>query len=192
MTGYVDYIRPAANYTTRREDLRERGNSRGELPAGPMSVQALRDFARANGLDLGNEREDKEDRARTIEHESAHVATAHSLGWTVESVSIDAGATKITMPDFQTHDSLAQRNLEYAVIAASGAAFTGISSDRGELLSDRWAARSKGVDFVEARRKAVLLTKDRGVRALFDRVVAALTVSGTLEGAELARVLEDR
>lgn len=160
------------------------------LPAGALTVGELRRLAREAGFDMGDPRSDDEEREWIAKHEAGHAAIAHALGWTVISVDVGAGQTRCTPPE-TLHG--AERDLELAVVAAAGAAFTGTHQDH-ELQSDRHNVRLLGanhMDFEEARARAVRLKTDRYVNGLYERLVAGLMEHGRLEGAELRRVLDD-
>jgi hypothetical protein len=164
--------------------------TRSSLPSGPINVGELRRLARAAGIPIGDARADDEDREWTAKHEAAHAAVAHALGWTVESVDVVSGQTRTVPPALQDQ-SLAEKDLQHAVIAAAGAAFTGAHSD-GELEADRFAVRLRGFTrWEEARAKAERLTAEPYVKALYERLTDALLKHDRLEGEQLARVLVD-
>jgi hypothetical protein len=113
------------------------------------------------------------------------------LNWTVTSIDIGAGETKIEWPDIMGR-KLSDRNFQYAVIGAAGAAASGQSSWEEENAGDRYAVRAKGwVDFETARAKAEKLLADPDVKATHKRLTDALIMCGELHGETLRRVLED-
>ncbi len=161
-----------------------------DLPA--MGAHELRRQLRAIGIDLGHSTDDDLDRRSTARHEAAHAAVAFALGWTVTSVDVGAGETRVEAPDIMSQD-LSDQMLQHAAIAAAGAAASGWgSSERDELEADRWAVRQKGwTDFESARAKAEKLLADPFVKGLHERLTDALIMCGELHGETLRRVLED-
>ncbi len=160
------------------------------IPDGPMSVQGLRDLARENGLDLGNEREDNEDLAYTARHEAGHACAAWALGWEVLSVDAGAGQTRFV---FRPDQLIADRDREYATIAAAGCEGTGayVDSNREELASDRFDVSKLTGSFYafdEGRMRARKLLADPEVARFHARVVDALIERKVLLGAELAEL----
>jgi hypothetical protein len=164
--------------------------SSGGTVSGSMGAHELRRLARNAGLDMGDERADDEEFASTVRHEAGHAATAHALGWTVTFVDARSGETRVEFPPLQSQ-SLADRDLQYACIAASGTAFTDSRSD-GELAGDRYQVRALGlghIEFADARAKAQRLAAHPWAKGIYDRLVAALLIHGRLEGAELDAAL---
>jgi hypothetical protein len=162
------------------------------IPDGPLTVGQLKQLAREVGIPIGDERSDAEDFEHVARHEAGHAAAAHSLGWNVTSVDARSGETRIKFPPLQSQ-SLADRDLQYACIAASGTAFTDSHSD-AELAADRYQVRTLGLGHIEfdlARAKAKKLAAEPWVKGIYGRLIDALLKSGRLEGAELQRVLDD-
>lgn len=159
------------------------------LAAGPMSVQGMRDIARAAGLDLGRD----DDEARTARHEAGHAAAAFALGWEVEVCDARAGETRFVFPDIMSQ-SIVDRQREYGVIAASGAEFCGhwVDDYNPELANDRAQLSDKCGDVIDwetARKSAAKLAAEPWVKGIYNRLLDALLVRGRLDGAELQRVL---
>ena len=76
-------------------------------------------------------------------------------------VDARAGETKIEPPEYW-EQSLTDRFLQHATIAAAGSVAAGTSSKREENMNDRIAVRLKGhVDFEEGRKRAELVLADR-------------------------------
>lgn len=174
MTLMADYYRPAAG-------IRFQGVERSQNGSSPTTAKSLR-----AGSNPESDREEFED---TCRHEAAHAAAAFGLGWSVEFVDARAGQTKVTPPPLYSQ-SLADKDLQHAVIACAGAVATGISSSRAELEDDRVAVLLRGfTHWEDARRKADRLMADRYVKALTERLTDALLRHGRLEGAALDRVL---
>jgi hypothetical protein len=162
-----------------------------EDSSAPASAHELRRQLRAIGIDLGHAADDDQDRRSTARHEAAHAAIAHALNWTVTSIDIGAGETKIEWPDIMSR-KLSDRNFQYAMIGAAGSAGAGTGSWSDENESDRIAVRLKGwTDFATARAKAEKLLADPDVKATHKRLTDALVMVGRLEGDALRRVLED-
>jgi hypothetical protein len=160
-----------------------------DLPG--MGAHEMRRQLRAIGIDLGHSTDDDQDRRWTARHEAAHAAVAHALGWSVNSIDIGAGQTRCEPPDIMSQ-SVSDRKLQHAVIAAAGAAASGQSSDWEENESDRIAVRLEGwFDFETARGKAELALAEPYVKAIHERLTDALIQCGELHGESLRRVLED-
>ncbi len=158
-----------------------------DLPA-RMSTHEMRNKLRAIGIDLGHAADDAQDRRSTARHEGAHAAIAHALGWTITSIDIEAGHTKFELPPYSAHERLSERNREFGMIGAAGAAASGMSSDWEENMNDRVSLRAKGQ---EARRAAEKLLADPDVKATHKRLENALIMCGELHGETLRRVLAD-
>ncbi len=141
------------------------------------------------GPTMRDAREDA-DYADTVMHEAAHGACAYALGWTVHYVDARTGKTEVTPPPLQSQ-TLAEKDLQHAVIAASARAFMGAHSDHA-FTDDRFQVRNRGhIDFETAQRRAEHLAAEPWPKAIYNRLNAALLGgSGRLEGDELARVLE--
>ncbi len=164
------------------------GNIR--FKGGPMSVQGLRDLARENGLDLGSKREDDEDLDHTARHEAGHAVVAWALGWEVLSLDAGAGQTRFK---FRPDQLIADRDREYATIAAAGCEATGswVDSNRDELASDRYDVSSltgSHTAFDEGRLRARELLADPEVKRFHARVVDALIERKILITADLAEL----
>jgi hypothetical protein len=144
------------------------------LPPGPLTVSRA---------------DEEADYLDAVLHESSHGACAFALGWTVHYVDARTGKTEVTPPPLQSQ-TLAEKDLQHAVIAASARAFMGAHSDHA-FTDDRFQVRNRGhIDFEAAQRKAEKLAAEPSVKVVYDRLVTALLAgSGRLEGAELAAVL---
>ena len=126
--------------------------------------------------------------ADTVRHEAAHGACAYALGWTVHYVDARTGKTEVTPPPLLSQ-TLAEKDLQHAVIAASAKAFTGSYRDR-PFEDDRFQVRRRGhIDFGAAQKKAERLAADPWPKAIYNRLIAALLIHGRLEGDKLAAVL---
>jgi hypothetical protein len=187
----------AATQTDRSETVKqiyELIEDIGESPTGttlPQSTHEMRRALREMGISIGDPESDDQDRRSTARHEAAHAAVAHALRWIVTSIDIGAGETRIEWPDIMSQ-KLSDRNFQYAVIGAAGAAGAGTGSWRDENESDRIAVRLKGwTDFATARAKAEKLLADPAVKATHQRLTDALVMCGELHGETVRRVLED-
>jgi hypothetical protein len=188
-----DSYRPAGGYTTRFSDLRARtdGDSRVDrVPDGPLSVQGMRDLARDFGLDLGSEREDNEDLEHVAKHEAGHAVAAWALGWEIQSVDARAGQTRFV---FRPDQLIADRDREFATIAAAGCEGTGsyVDSSREELADDRHKVRKltgSYTAFDDARPRARKLLSNPEAKRFYNRVVDALIARKVLTGADLAEL----
>jgi hypothetical protein len=161
----------------------------GADESSPASAHEMRRQLRAIGIDIGNSADDDEDRRSTARHEGAHATIAHALGFTVNSVDIEAGETNFDLPLYFS-SSLSERNKEFGMIGAAGAAASGWGSDREEFRNDRISLRAKGLDFEEARKSAEKLLADPDVKATLERLTRALIMVGRLEGDALLGVLD--
>jgi hypothetical protein len=187
------YANPAAqtNRTSTVQRIYDLIADAGEdLPA-RMGAHEMRNKLRAIGIDLGHAADDAQDRRSTAVHEAGHGAIAHALGWTVNSIDLDAGETKFDLPPYSAHESLSDRNRDFGMIGAAGAAASGWSSDREENLNDRISLRAKSIDFEEARKAAEKLLATSDVKACHERLTRALVMVGELHGETLRRVLND-
>jgi hypothetical protein len=160
--------------------------TRSSLPPGPMTISELKQKA----AEVGLVKADDEDFRHVAEHEAGHGAVAAALGWSLRFIDAHSGETRVDFPPIQDQ-SLAERDLEYATIVAAGAVFTGTSTERAELASDRLKLRLRGFTrWEEARALAERLMREPYVMGLHHRLVDALLVHGRLEGPALQRVLE--
>jgi hypothetical protein len=186
----VEWPRMATTQTDRSSQIRE---IRQLAETGTVSAQALRDSLRKVGIDLGHQREDAEDRERTARHEAGHAAAALFLGWGVKWVDLGRGQTQVEQPTYASRPRGAlDMDADRATIAAAGAAFTGVPSERRELEGDRAMVRQHRTRWEDARREAEAMAADRRVKSLHQTLTDALLASpnGRLEGDSLRAVVE--